>query len=113
ALADAVEPGGLERLGAAQRRQDLLARDVPQVITDQSFLPHLLVTLLEARPPRILVDAAPALVKIGLCQVALPPATEMPIEHQAYIVPAPGFHCEEFTRRMLRFGPIHQQLRQR
>jgi hypothetical protein len=37
----------------------------------------------------------------------------MPIEHQAYIVPALLPRCEKLTRRMLRFGPIHQQLRQR
>src|SRR5205809_54211 len=48
---DAVEPGGLERLAVAQRREDLVARDFPQVITDQSLAPHLRVALRNAFPP--------------------------------------------------------------
>ena len=47
----AVEPGGLERLAASQRLEELLGRDVPQVITDQSLAPHLGVALREARGP--------------------------------------------------------------
>src|SRR5262249_16556210 len=110
AHADAAEWGGLERLAAAQRREDLVALDVSQVIANQSLAPHLHVALREARRPRSRIDAAPALVEIGLCLIDFPVSGDMPIEDQGYVVPRLGRCCEKLAGRVLRFGPIGHQL---